>query len=120
MIFRRRIAGVYRLPGGVSGLAQRWRPAIGIGPIGLDLGRRLVFISRTKWTETSANSYTFAHKVRGPLGTIRRNNDPTPYDRVFSKFRHVLNPFSSRMNLVFYDTRNAFLNNSMCAVPGVS
>src|SRR5215472_1844545 len=91
-----------------------WRPAVQVRAIRLDFRGSLAFVAGAKGTESSLDPHSFAHKIRGPLGSIRGDNNPTSDDRVFPEFRQLLNPFNNGdTNSLFYDTAKAFLNNSI-------
>ena len=55
-----------------------------------NLRRRLAFIARAERADAaSLRLERLAHEIRRALGSIRRNNDPSSRNRVFTQFRHV-------------------------------
>src|SRR6202163_2433103 len=63
---------------------RRIRPAP-IAPVLENLGRRLRFMPVTKRADSdSLDLDALAKKIRRPLGSIRRNNDPSSSDGILS------------------------------------
>src|SRR5208283_199906 len=59
--------------------------ASAVAAIGQDFGRGLQFISRTKGTILRRpGKHAFPEKIHGPLSAVRRNDYPTPSNRVFT------------------------------------
>src|SRR5215469_3368696 len=98
-------------------VALRRRAAIRIRPICLDFRRRLGLIPRTERTESAPDSDSLTHEICGTFGAIGRDDYPAADNWIFPKLRQVLNPFNGEMNLLFYVTGKAFLNNSKAAPP---
>src|SRR5215472_11250580 len=69
-------------------VARRARPAIRTRPICLNLRRRLALVPVAEGTKSPLDLHVLAYKIGRALGPVRRNNDPTAYDRIFSKLRH--------------------------------
>src|SRR2546426_9619698 len=91
------------------------RSSIGIGTIGLNLRGSLILVTVTKGTKTTLEFDSLPHEIRGTFGAVGRNNDPPSYNRIFSKLRQALNPFSRVENKpLFYATEKLFWNNSNC------
>src|SRR5579862_8114744 len=69
------------------------RSTIRVGPISLNLRRRLAFIPVTKGAEASLDLHVFPHEIRWALRPIGRDNYPTSNNRIFSELRHFIKSF---------------------------
>src|SRR5579864_1631245 len=97
------------------GVPLRRGPSVRVRTVCLNLGRCLALVSVAKRAKSALNLHILANKIGWALRTIRRNNHPAPYDRIFSKFRHLLNPFTAIANeTLIYAAREAFRNTSIC------
>ena len=65
-------------------VALRWRPAVGIGTIGLNFRRRLAFVAVAEGAEAALDLHAFADEIGGALGAVGGDDDPAADDRVFS------------------------------------
>jgi len=74
------------------GITLGRRSAVGIWPVGLDLGWSFGLVSVTKWAKPTPDLYFITDKVGGTLGAVGGNYDPASHDRVFSKFWQI-SPF---------------------------
>src|ERR1700730_6371009 len=74
-------------------VALEGRPAVGIGTVGLDLGGSFGLVAVTEGAGTAFDFDCFTSEIGRALGAIGRNNDPSAYDWVFSKFRQLLKSF---------------------------
>jgi hypothetical protein len=77
-----------------GGIAQRWRAAVRVRPVGLDFGRSFVLVPWAEGAETAFNAHPFAYKICGTLGAIGGDDHPPAHDWVFSEFGQLLNPFT--------------------------